>query len=614
MTKTSFKRWMHSTTVIVWCVGLLLTEEGSTLRNSWAGESNVGPLQIYVVAPISRQMILPDTFPIPGERTSTIKISACRGEFEPASFVLRAIGLDMAGVTLTATDLRSVSSNAVIPSKHIDLKIVKPWFQSYYAWNEIWKGDAADFRQTLVPELLLKDDALVKVELSAEQNFVKLNNEYVWINQKQLVASEQALPTMPDFPIKDAKTLQPFAIDRDTNKQVWVTILVSLGTPPDKYSGEIAIRSNGVLQGTINVDLEVHSFELAESKITHSIYYRAVLDNTRASVGSEYRNTEQMREELQNLISHGVRNPTMYQPLSNQKLLREALQIRQDLGMNNGPLYYLGVQTTASFLGKDAPQSENRLRTIFSQVNGLARASGFTSVHIYGKDEAKGEALVAQRRLWDIVHGLGGKIIVAGYTDSFGLVGDLLDTVVFHGRPSQGEAIKWHNIGHQIFSYQNPQSGPENPFLFRLNYGLVLWANDFDGAMPYAYQHCFGSCWNDMDHPKYRDHTFTYPTADGVIDTLAWEGFREATDDVRYLTTLEKVLSNGSINITPAVNEARLFLSTLKTTLLSKQKNAGKYNSSMEIDLDEIRGKVIMHINTIVQSIPNSPPASPRIW
>ena len=564
---------------------------------------NLGDLLVHVVSPITSTKILPSTYPLPGQKSLSLHVTACRGEFEPTSFVLRAQSHDMTGVTLTATDLHSVNSSAVISSTHVDIKIVKPWFQSYYAWNEMGKSDPADFRQQLVPELLLKDDALVSVDMSTERNLVRLEQGspvYEWINEKKLSASKQVLPTMQEFPFKDAKTLQPFALPRSTNKQVWATIFVPPDTPPGEYSGDIEVRSNGALQGAIKINLKVHSFELAESKITHSIYYRAVLDDAKASVGSEYRNAEQMREELQNLLNHGVRNPTMYQPfLSGKGLLREALQLRQDLGMNNGPLYYLGAQTTASFLGNDSTQAEIKLRTVFSQVNGIARAYGFTSVYIYGSDEAQGAALVAQRRLWDIVHGLGGKVLVAGYTGSFELVGDSLDLLVHAHQPSVDEATKWQGSGHKIFNYNNPQTPPENPFLFRLNYGIVLWANGYDGAMPYAYQHCFGSCWNDMDHPTYRDHNFTYPTADGVIDTLAWEGFREAADDVRYLTTLEKLLSNVSTNNTAAVDQARMFLNTFKTTVLSKQTHSGKYNLKMDIDLDAVRDQVVGHIDAI---------------
>jgi hypothetical protein len=563
---------------------------------------NLGDLLVHVVSPITRTQILPFTYPLPGQKSLNLNMNACRGEFEPTSFVLRAQSHDMTGVTLTATNLRSVNSGWVISSTYVDIKIVKPWFQGYSAWNEIGKSDPTDFRQRLVPELLLKDDALVRVDTSTQQNFVRLDNGYEWINQKKLAASEQVLPTMQEFPVKDAKTLQPFDLPRSTNKQVWATIFVPRSTPPDVYSGDIEVRSNGVLQGTIKINLKVYSFELAESKITYSIYYRASLDNARASVGSEYRNTEQMREELQNLLEHGVRNPTMYQPLSGQELLKEVMQLRQGLGMNYGPLYYLGVQTTASSLGSYAPQAETQLGTAFSQINGIARTYGFTSVYIYGQDEAQGTELVAQRRLWDIVHGLGGKVFVAGYKDSFDLVGDLLDTMVYSGQPSHGEAEKWHNIGHKILNYDNPQTPPENPFLFRLNYGIVLWANDYDGAMPYAYQHCFGSCWNDIDHSKFRDHNITYPTADGVIDTLAWEGFREAVDDVRYLTTLEQLLNNVSTNSTQAAAQARSFISTLKTTVFSKQTYSGRYNLSMDIDLNAVRDQVVGHIDAITNA------------
>ena len=151
---------------------------------------NLGDLLVHVVSPITSTQILPSTYPLPGQKSLSLHVTACRGEFEPTSFVLRAQSHDMTGVTLTATDLRSVNSSAVISSTHVDIKIVKPWFQSYYAWNEIGKSDPADFRQRLVPELLLKDDALVSVDISAERNFVRLEHGYEWINQKKLAASD----------------------------------------------------------------------------------------------------------------------------------------------------------------------------------------------------------------------------------------------------------------------------------------------------------------------------------------------------------------------------------------------------------------------------------------
>jgi hypothetical protein len=81
----------------------------------------------------------------------------------------------------------------------------------------------------------------------------------------------------------------------------------------------------------------------------------------------------------------------------------------------------------------------------------------------------------------------------------------------------------------------------ENPEIYRQNYGFDLWNAGYDGAMNFAYQHQEGqSTWNDFDSTDYRDFVFAYPTSNGVIDTIQWEGWREGVDDTRYLASLKK--------------------------------------------------------------------------
>ena len=576
-------------------------------KEVYVEQPNLGPLLFHTVRPISGEKILPDQTLLPGERSTILKFTACRGEYEPASFVVRAEGAGVTGLSFDSTDLTSASSGATISAANLDLKIVKPWFQSYYAWNDIRKSSPEDFRQTLVPELLLKDDGLVQVDHAGEKNLVKIvrgsTPEYVWINQKRLSPTEQVLPTVLEFPVKDSDSLRPISLPSGTNKQVWVTVHVPEGASPGEYSGQIHVSSNGISLGTIAIQLSVLTFALAEPKLTYSIYYRAKLDPQRASIGSEYRSAEQMRAELVDLSRHGVKNPSMYQTLTNESLFNEALQLRRELEMNRGPLYSLGLTTT---------EPMEVLNVQIPRLLEKARSYGYSQLYVYGRDEATGKELEAQRGVWSSIHGLGARVFVAGYADSFGLVGDLLDTPVYYGQPNNAEAAKWHRVGHTIFNYANPQSGTENPFLFRLNYGLVLWANDYDGAMPYAYQHCFGSCWNEVDHPIFRDHILAYPTADGVIDTLAWEGFREAVDDVRYLTTLENLLMTGAGHDSTVLRNASSFLATLRNEIRNGQVQSGTYNASMKLDLDEIRRTVIMHINAIGLSGILSPPVAPK--
>ena len=104
MNKTKCQKWectrgaWPALVTILWCCGLLLGESLCP-KYIWAEEANVGPLLVHVVDPTSNRMILPDTFPLPGERTSTIHVSACRGELESASFIIRPLLRDIRATT-----------------------------------------------------------------------------------------------------------------------------------------------------------------------------------------------------------------------------------------------------------------------------------------------------------------------------------------------------------------------------------------------------------------------------------------------------------------------------------------------------------------------------------
>jgi hypothetical protein len=85
--------------------------------------------------------------------------------------------------------------------------------------------------------------------------------------------------------------------------------------------------------------------------------------------------------------------------------------------------------------------------------------------------------------------------------------------------------------------------------------------------MNYAYQHASGDIYVDDDGPSFRDHVFAYPTVDGVIDTIQWEGFREGVDDVRYLTTLLKKIERAKADDAKAAlaKEAEAWVATMDT-------------------------------------------------
>jgi hypothetical protein len=90
--------------------------------------------------------------------------------------------------------------------------------------------------------------------------------------------------------------------------------------------------------------------------------------------------------------------------------------------------------------------------------------------------------------------------------------------------------------------------------------------------MDFAYQYPFGqSIWNDFDDgttPRYRDHVFAYPTSNGVIDTIQWEGWREGVDDTRYVATLIK--KEGSDTTAKTIVSAGLSNNENMTTIRKK--------------------------------------------
>ena len=145
----------------------------------------------------------------------------------------------------------------------------------------------------------------------------------------------------------------------------------------------------------------------------------------------------------------------------------------------------------------------------------------------------------------------GAKVLVSGFSDAFDHLGGALDICIRYGIPQRDEAAQWHQAGGQIWCYAAPQAGTDDPAVYRRNFGILLWMADYDGCADYCYIDPF------KINPYFRGWGFVYPTVDGVVRTLSWDGFREGVDDVRYLTTL-KLLAESSDS--PATREALEFL------------------------------------------------------
>jgi len=532
----------------------------------------------YVVPAITDVRILPTTAMSSDYVSNQVSIVACRGEYEPATFVVQA-NEAITSLAVEATDLAGPSGS--ILSTDVDIRVVKCWYVA---------GTTMPYRgtKTLVPELLLKDDTLVKVENG--ENYVKLTTgEYVWISDP--TATSTQYPTIESMPIKDSPTLLPVDIPAGTNKQFWVTVHVPESTAAGTYVGNINLSTTASgLMAQMSLELQVLPFDLLPSMMTYSTHYGCVL-KSQGTISSYAKNAEQYKAELENIAAHSgdavLTQPVYFSETSSTQAFKNALSLRNQAGVDSNDLLY---GTTIEYLGwdPDNPTDTAALTQKVQSIIDTARQYGVTQVYITGMDEKQGEELANQRPAWEAVISTGAKMWVCGHRagagatageDNFSLVSDLLDVFVCARAPDAAEAARWHSVGHKIWCYAYPMSGGEVPNTYRRNYGLLLWQKDYDGGMA-IYQWKAGFIWNDFDDPyNWKGHTFAYPTVNGVIDTTEWEGWREARDDTRYLATLIDAIEQAKTDGRDT-SAAETWLANLKSCDLTT-KNLGTIRSEM---------------------------------
>ena len=495
------------------------------LRWALAHGEAIGQRQLpYLITacnnPITNQRILPSSRLLIGDVDGDLELFGTAGESVPAALVVLPVE-----ATVVAFEVSNLSGEAgEIAASHVDVRVVKVWYQAGVELDQV-----SERIQT--PELLLRDDTLVQVDPETRQNRVR----------------------DIDRP-RDADELLPVSVDAGTAKQFWLTVTVPDTASPGLYRGLIRVLLAGLGEQRIPVQLEVLPFRLEPPSLHFGIYYRGTLAPSEpAFVSSEEKTERQLEAEFGNMKDHGILYPDVYQRVSRRadgsldvEAIERYLDIRDRAGLPRDKLFYNGSSVGARHSDSEVEELVDFCRQLLS----WARSRGFAEVYFFGADEAFGEELAAQRLVWSRVRELGGKVTVACSTGFFELVGDLLDLPIV-ARMSPDDVPKVHAIGHRICNYSMPQGGVEQPFRYRYFFGHWLLQSGMDGSRTYAYQHAFGPGesmgrpWDDFDNSIYRSHMLTYPTVDGVVDTLQWEGVRAAVDDVRYATTLRAAIAEA---------------------------------------------------------------------
>lgn len=470
-----------------------------------------------------------DGFDIPSSAREFSKLSlrAAPGEYEPATIIITARE-DIQRVSVKWSDFKSDRHSFM--AEAMDVSVVKAWYQSGVKSTETNK-------RLLVGELLLKDDALVKIDYERKTNLlrIKRSGKYEYFDVGN---AGNRLPE--DAVIEDSPVLRPFNISQSVYKQLWFAIHIPDNAKPGTYRSTVSLISDGKTFASFPLEVTVLPFELSDPRLIYSIYYHGALRDWKLRpYHSEDKTARQLETELRDMKEHGVLYPNNYQT---EKYLARNLEIRDKVGLPKDMLFSTVLDW---FKGPPKTQDElDKVRQSVRRFKDIMGRYGYKNLYVYGLDEAKGSELREQRPGWIAARQEGAGIFVACYHDAYNIVGDLLDAAVMFGELSAEQARLYHSKGHKIFSYSNPQVGQENPEIYRRNFGLALWKAGYDGAMDYAYQKNYKDFWNDFDNQRYREETFTYPTSNGLVSTIQWEGFREAVDDVRYISTLLNIIDS----------------------------------------------------------------------
>ena len=504
----------------------------------------------WAVEPMSPRMRLPDEEPSDGIKGGEVRILAAKGEYESGSFVLKG-DADMKGVTLAWGDLKG-PGGATIPASAIDAKVVLCWYQQGTAWY----GFHSDMtRRVLTPELLVHDEKMVKVDHKTKDNYVRTDHadgttDWYWTTYLPLDCDLQGgyYAFLSQW-VHDAETLQPFDLEAGKCKQLWLTVGVPKGAKEGVYRGEVKIEVKVKGEGEqwkVPLVVRVLPFELPKPATFRDVNRRFWVSSY---MGPDVR-VNKGEKIAEDYVKHNLTSPFL-ETCSNDEEAKLLYDRLEKVGMDTQMLFshlpgcYHTMSDPAMPDDADWDRYSNFRRQLSNAVARVRARFGEKAVPFaYGYDEAGAAKVRAERASWRNVHELGGRTIVATRMRNFILFG--LDAACIPEQPAPMRKA-WADTLHEsnpemlVGWYSDPHSGPENPELARRQYGWASWRNNYDMVCQYV---MFVRGWAEFNRPyenDLRSLTMAYAGDRQIIDTLQFEGFREAIDDIRYSTLLKKL-------------------------------------------------------------------------
>ena len=543
------------------------------------------PFVGYVVPAISAIRRTPDRLPPDGDLANRIGVVAAQDEYEPASFVLAPLK-DVARLAVRPSALRGPAG--VIPVENLDLRVVKCWWQPGTAWTSYFDDPS---HRELVPELLLKDDSLVKVDMAAREHYLRVDYpegpQYVWTSYRYPQDPRLQKDIWFDYlvePCADSETLEPVALKTGRAQQFWLTVKVPEKAAPGIYTGTLSLIADGAPAGSFTLRLRVLPFALPDPRTYYDLdepFYVTMfrcgsLKMERRGFDNQADAEARLMKLFRNLRAHGINHyfgnfgdPRHYKNWKNTedgKLAARTFELVREAGFKP-PLF---ATFRASMSARYPPATHgtdyaNALEGARMMLDDLEKIVGHRQVYAWGAGEPHPSTLKKQLPGWKALQEMGVMIGGEGKPWHLGIAGFAEELIDFGGQAYYERSFTdpWHSVGHRVLCYANPHPGNENPEVSRRHHGMMLYKAGYDGTCNHAW---FVARDNILDFwlpYGYRD-LMVNQVRGGVLDCLAWEGFREGIDDIRYATLLKqtaaKAIASGRIEAVYAAKKALLWL------------------------------------------------------
>lgn len=563
-------------------------------------------MALYTVPPVGQEIFLPYSIPQTGKVENEMRIVLSPGEYENGSVVAFAYA-PMTVKNIVVSNLKGPNGKT-IEGKTVDVKLVKRWFRSGGAWLSYHN----DFRQrNLTPDLLVNDDALIKVDEIRLKNYLRLNYPEGIIYADVSDTEKGHISWDNGVPFQDATTLQPHEIpEAGRNQQYLFTFHAAEGTDPGIYRGSISFQTSignidlPVLLRVLPIELPIEPSPYAnldDVYITHMNHLA-----TGATGATLEKRRAYMKSQLANIRAHNMFHTTrIWNTPELAKLSFEVGFIPDKIFSDQGrpenwrKSFFRGSKS-ADLTSKDKEAGVRAsIRAVSPWTEFFTKTFPKTAekYSIYYSESTAYDALNnEQAEEAYVAHKLGQKVFAHTMSEkNIDFMGDIQD-MTSDTSISAENASAWHAVGGEVINYANPFPGSENPAWYRRKNGFLMYKLGLDGQMLHGWRQG-RTPWNEFALDKggdgdYRNFCMSYPMRDGIIYTLAWEGVREAYDDLRYLTRLRQL---SSANLKAESDELRR--EAKRAALWIERLSAEKSS------LDMIRMGTISRILTLQDSI-----------